>query len=71
MNSSRADVMCVRGVLSVHTQIDRPAGAGVVVPVMMQRDEHYVLKAYRPAAGEVKPDGTDALLSGVRFSWMP
>jgi hypothetical protein len=25
---------------SVHTQIDRPAGAGMVVPVMMQRREH-------------------------------
>ena len=25
---------------SVHTQINRPAGAGVVVPVMMQRSEH-------------------------------
>jgi hypothetical protein len=25
---------------SVHTQIDRPAGAGMVVPVMMQCGEH-------------------------------
>ena len=42
----------------------------MMVPVMVQRERHERVQAYRPAAAEVNC-GTEALPSGVRFSLMP
>ena len=54
----------------VHTQLNRPAGAGMVVPVMVPHAEH-LFSAYRPAVGTVNCPGNDALESGVRRSCTP
>jgi hypothetical protein len=48
----------------------RPAGAGMMVPVMVQRREHEEPQDYRFAADEVNP-GTEAFPSRVRFSLTP
>src|SRR5262245_57406942 len=57
--------------LSVHVQLDRPAGAGMMmVPVCVPYAEH-VRKAYRPALGAVKSAALDAFESALRLSLTP
>lgn len=56
--------------LEFHTHIYRPAGAGMMEPVMVQRDKHVRLD-YRRPAGVVNLAGTEALESAVRLSFTP
>src|SRR5437764_13979620 len=51
-------------------QINRPAEAGVVVPVVMRKTKH-LHQAYFRAAVEVKRPAADALPSGLRRSLAP
>jgi hypothetical protein len=55
---------------SMHAQLDRPAAAGMVVPVMVLGAEH-LDQAYRPAVGAVNFAGTDAFESALRLSFTP
>jgi hypothetical protein len=54
----------------MHAQLDRPAAAGMVVPVMVFGAEHLV-SAYRLAVGPVNFEGTDAFESALRLSFTP
>ena len=54
---------------SMHADLDRPAEAGVVVPVMVLREHRH--QAYRPPVGVVNLDGTDAFESALRLSFTP
>ena len=55
---------------SMHAQLDRPAAAGMVVPVMVFGAEHLV-SAYRLAVDPVNFEGTDAFESALRLSFTP
>ena len=70
MRSGRASENACYGFSSHQTHICRPAGGGVVMPVMMPRGEHERSQHYRFADPEVNL-GTEALPSGVRVSFTP
>src|SRR5262245_52727624 len=63
----KSALLCLRSSVA---QFDRPAEAGVVVPVMMRETEH-LLSAYFRADVEVKRPAGEALPSGLRLSAAP
>jgi len=57
--------------VSVHVQLDRPAGAGMVMVPVCNRCTEHVRKAYRPALGAVKSAALEAFESALRLSLTP
>ena len=55
---------------SMHAERYRPAEAGMMVPVVVLGAEH-LDQAYRPPAGVVNLEGTEAFESALRVSLTP